>query len=249
MLSAQAISAVSAAFLGSLVEVVEAFTLILAASLVRGWRPALLGAGAGALLVAALVAAFWPLLERFPLRPMQGVIGVLLLLFGMRWLHKAILRGRGLIPLHDEDIAFAQASRDVGQSAKARPERADWLAGLAAFKAVLLEGMEVVFIVIAVGAGRGLTGAASLGALLAALLVAAIGALAHRPLTRVPENSLKFCVGAMLSAFGVFWTAEALGGAWPGGDLMLPALILGFALVGLALLRLPPPVASPMLRS
>jgi uncharacterized membrane protein len=213
--------AISAAFLGSLVEAVEALTIVLAAASVRGWRPALLGATAGLGLLGLIVIALRPLLDQVPMHGLQLVIGVLLLLFGMRWLRKAILRAAGVVPLHDEAAAFAAGSAEL----RRHRSRLDWLAGLASFKAVLLEGLEVVFIVIAVGAGGGLLLPASAGALGACALVAIAGAVLHRPLARVPENTLKFAVGTMLSAFGVFWTGEGLGVAWPGADLA----IVGFA--------------------
>ena len=213
--------AVSAAFLASLVEAIEALTIVLAVATVRGWRPAGLGAAAGLASLALIVAVLGPLLDRVPLQLLQLVIGVLLLLFGMRWLRKAILRAAGVIPLHDEAAAFAAGTAELRE----HRSRLDWLAGLASFKAVLLEGLEVVFIVIAVGAGRGLFLPASAGALGACGLVAIAGLILHRPLARVPENALKFAVGVMLSAFGVFWTGEGLGVAWPGADLA----IVGFA--------------------
>ena len=213
--------AVAAAFLGSLVEAIEALTIVLAVATVRGWRPAGLGAAAGLASLALIVAVLGPLLDRVPLHLLQLVIGVLLLLFGMRWLRKAILRAAGVIPLHDEAAAFAAGTAELRE----HRSRLDWLAGLASFKAVLLEGLEVVFIVIAVGAGRGLFLPASAGALGACGLVAIAGFILHRPLARVPENALKFAVGVMLSAFGVFWTGEGLGVAWPGADLA----IVGFA--------------------
>ncbi|TMH83002.1 MAG: hypothetical protein E6H47_13340 [Betaproteobacteria bacterium] len=213
--------AVSAAFLASLVEAIEALTIVLAVATVRGWRPAGLGAAAGLASLALIVAVLGPLLDRVPLQLLQLVIGVLLLLFGMRWLRKAILRAAGVIPLHDEAAAFAAGTAELRE----HRSRLDWLAGLASFKAVLLEGLEVVFIVIAVGAGRGLFLPASAGALGACGLVAIAGFILHRPLARVPENALKFAVGVMLSAFGVFWTGEGLGVAWPGADLA----IVGFA--------------------
>jgi uncharacterized membrane protein len=216
-----AATAVSAAFLGSLVEAVEALTIVLAVASVRGWRPAALGATAGLGLLALIVAALGPLLDRVPLHVLQLMIGVLLLLFGMRWLRKAILRAAGIIALHDEEAAYAAGTAELRE----HRSRLDWLAGLASFKAVLLEGLEVVFIVIAVGGGRGLLLPASAGALAACGLVAIAGFALRRPLARVPENTLKFTVGVMLSAFGVFWTGEGLGIAWPGADLA----ILGFA--------------------
>jgi uncharacterized membrane protein len=226
------VTAVSAAFLGSLVEAVEALTIVLAATSVRGWRPASLGAAAGLGLLALIVATFGPLLYLVPLQALQLAIGVLLLLFGMRWLRKAILRAAGILPLHDEAEAFAAGTAEL----RRHHSRLDWLAALAAFKAVLLEGLEVVFIVIAVGAGKGLLLPASAGALAACGLVAAAGLLLRRPLARVPENSLKLAVGVLLSAFGVFWIGEGLGVPWPGADLAL--LGFGAAFVVVAVLAI-----------
>src|SRR5205085_7595151 len=171
-----------------------------------------------------------PLLDRVPLHLLQLAIGILLLLFGMRWLRKAILRSASVIPLHDETIAFATETGELPEQARRHASRLDWLAGLTSFKAVLLEGLEVVFIVIALSARGGLLVGASAGALAACLLVAGVGLVVHRPLARIPENTLKFAVGVMLSAFGVFWTGEGLGLAWPGADLAIvtfAALFLG----------------------
>jgi len=225
--------AVGAAFLASLVEVVEAFTIVLAVGTTRGWRPALQGSLAGLAVLALLVATLGPVLDRVPLNWLQLAIGILLLLFGMRWLRKAILRAAGVIALHDETAAFAAERAELGRAAPRRRGRMDWLAAIAAFKAVVLEGLEVVFIVIAVGAGRGLLLPASLGAIAACALVLAIGIAVHRPLARVPENSLKFAVGVLLSAFGMFWTGEGLGIDWPGGDLVIVAFVAIFLVVGL----------------
>jgi uncharacterized membrane protein len=219
--------AITAAFLASVVEVVEAFTIVLAVSAVRGWRPAVLGSAAGLVVLFALVVTLGPLLNQVPLQLFQLTVGLLLLLFGMRWLRKAILRAAGIIPVHDEDIAFAQETAHLRLEGGEREARLNWIAGLVAFKAVVLEGLEVVFIVIAVGAQRGLLVPASLGALAACIMVLAIGMAVHRPLSRVPENTLKFAVGVMLSAFGVYWTGEGLGVSWPGHDLA----ILGFAIL------------------
>jgi len=237
--------AVSAAFLSSLVEAVEALTIVLAVATVRGWRPAGLGALAGLGTLALIVLALGPLLDRVPLHALQLVIGVLLLLFGMRWLRKAILRAAGVIPLHDEELAFATgtaALRDQSQ----HDTRLDWLAGLAAYKAMLLEGLEVVFVVIAVGAGRGLLVPAGIGALAACALVAAVGFAVRRPLARVPENTLKFAVGVMLSAFGVFWTGEGLGVPWPGEDLAILGFAALFLVAAVAAVRL---VRSPAIEA
>ena len=225
--------AVSAAFFASLVEVVEAFTIVLAAGTLRGWRAAIAGTAAGLAVLALIVVALGPLLDQVPLHLLQLVIGVLLLLFGMGWLRKAVLRAAGIIALHDENVAFAAETANLSDTTTARRSGFDWLGGVMAFKAVLLEGLEVVFIVIAVGAGRGLILPASLGALAACIVVLVIGALVRRPLARVPENTLKFSVGVILCAFGVFWTGEGLGIAWPGADLMILFFGAAFLLVGL----------------
>jgi uncharacterized membrane protein len=230
--------ALTAAFLASLVEAVEALTIVLAVATVRGWRPAGLGAIAGLGVLALIVAGLGPLLELIPLNLLQLAIGVLLLLFGMRWLRKAILRAAGIIPLHDETATFAAETAELREQAARHAARLDWLAALASFKAVLLEGLEVVFIVIAVSAGRGLLVPASAGALAACLMVAGFGFAVHRPLARVPENTLKFAVGVMLSAFGVFWTGEGLGVPWPGADLAIVAFAAMFLLAALGAVTL-----------
>ena len=233
-------SAVAAAFLASLVEAVEALTIVLAVAMVRGWRPAGFGALAGLVVLAGIIIALGPLLDRVPLNVLQLAIGILLLLFGMRWLRKAILRAAGVIAMHDEASAFTSETGELHEEERRRAPHLDWLAGLATFKAVLLEGLEVVFIVIAVAAGRGMLLPVGVAALAACLIVAAIGLLVHRPLARVPENALKFAVGVMLSAFGVFWTGEGLGVAWPGADLAILAFIVLFlatAVAAVALLR------------
>jgi uncharacterized membrane protein len=228
-MTATVFSTVTAAFLASFVEVVEAFTIVLAVGLTRGWRPAFIGTGLALLVLIALVLVFGPLLALIPIGYVQFVVGVLLILFGMRWLRKAILRSTGVIALHDEEKAFAAETASLAEQANDR--RADYLAGLAAFKAVLLEGIEVIFIVIAVGTTRGLTLYAGLGALAAVIVVMAVGLALHKPLSKVPENTLKFVVGLMLTSFGVFWTGEGLGAEWPGADL---ALLVIFAVFGLA---------------
>jgi Ca2+/H+ antiporter, TMEM165/GDT1 family len=238
MFSLHAGSAVTAAFLASLVEAVEALTIVLAVAIVRGLRPALLGAFAGLAVLALIVAALGPLLDRVPLSILQIAIGILLLLFGMRWLRKAILRAAGLIALHDEENAFAKEEAELQELERRHEARLDWLAGVASFKAVLLEGLEVVFIVIALSAGRGVLLPVSAAAFAACLLVALSGMVIHRPLTRVPENALKFAVGVMLSAFGLFWTGEGFGVDWPGADLAILAFIALFLATGLACVAL-----------
>ncbi|MFZ2081943.1 MAG: hypothetical protein WAV38_35880 [Xanthobacteraceae bacterium] len=238
MISLHAGSAVTAAFLASLVEAVEALTIVLAVAIVRGLRPALLGAIAGLAALALIIVALGPLLDRVPLNVLQIAIGILLLLFGMRWLRKAILRAAGIIPLHDESTAFAKEEAELREQIQRHQRQLDWLAALASFKAVLLEGLEVVFIVIALSAGRGVLLPVSVAAFAACLLVALCGVLVHRPLTRVPENALKFAVGVMLSAFGLFWTGEGFGVNWPGPDLAILAFIALFLGAGLACVAL-----------
>jgi Ca2+/H+ antiporter, TMEM165/GDT1 family len=240
MIWTSAAPAVVAAFLGSLVEAVEALTIVLAVATVRGWRPAGLGAAGGLVTLAAIVLLFGPLLDRFPLHLLQLGIGILLLLFGMRWLRKAILRAAGIIAFHDESETFAHETADLREHIRQHAARRDWLAAVTSFKAVVLEGLEVVFIVMAVGTAHGLLVPASIGAVAACLLVLAIGFAVRRPLTRVPENAVKFAVGVMLSAIGVFWTGEGLGIAWPGEDLTLIGLATLFllgAFAGVALAR------------
>jgi uncharacterized membrane protein len=227
--------AVGAAFMASLVEVVEAFTIVLAVRALRGWRPAVAGTAAGLGFLALLVLSLGPLLEQIPLHQLQLTIGVLLLLFGMGWLRKAILRSAAVMPLHDEELAFAAEKARLADEIKRRNTSLNWIAGMVAFKAVFLEGLEVIFIVIAVGAGRGLLEAAALGALAACVVVLTAGVFLHRPLSKVPENTLKFGVGVMLSAFGTFWTGEGLGVEWPGQDLTLFVLAALFLVTGIGM--------------
>jgi uncharacterized membrane protein len=227
----------TAAFLASLVEFVEALTVVLAVGTVRGWRGALVGAGAAVAILLLAVLLLGPLLTDIPLHTVQLLIGTLLLLFGMRWLRKAILRAAGVIPLHDEEAAFAKESAKLHLLGGG----GGWdKVGMAtAFKITLLEGLEVVFIVIAVGAGGpGLLVPASLGALAAMLVVILLGVLVHRPLSAIPENAFKFIVGVLLSAFGAFWAGEGRGLAWPGADWSIPGLIAGFLAVSLLAVRL-----------
>ena len=227
------ISAVSAAFLASFVEVVEAFTIILAVGTVQGWRPATAGTVAGLIALSATVALLGPALNQVPIQLMQVSIGILLLLFGLRWLRKAILRHAGVIPLHNESAAFAAATTELEKNVLQARRRRNWIAGVTAFKAVLLEGVEVVFIVVAVGLAHGLLWQASIGAAAAGALVLAMGFAARRPLARVPENTLKFAVGILLSSFGVFWTGEGLGVVWPGSDAALVGFVLVFLVASL----------------
>ncbi len=220
--------AIASAFAASLVEAVEAFTIVLAVGVTRGWRPALAGTAAGLLTLAALVALLGPALALIPLRAVQLVIGLLLLGFGLRWLVKAVRRAAGTLVKHDEAATFAEETEKLAHESKA--QGFDLHAAATTYQVVMLEGVEVVFIVLAVGVGRGLIWPASAGALAAVIVVLIAGLISHRPLSRVPENTLKFAVGVMLTAFGVFWTGEGVGVRWPGRDLSL-GLIAATALV------------------
>jgi Ca2+/H+ antiporter, TMEM165/GDT1 family len=229
---------VGASFIASAVEIVEAFTIVLAVSVVRGARPAALGTAAALMVLVVVVALFGPLLAAVPLQGLRIVLGVLLLVFGLGWLRKAVLRAGGALPLHDENAAFLEQTEVLRREATAHSQAADWLAGMTAFKAVLLEGAEVVFIVLAVGARPGLLIPSALGAAAACALVLSLGIFLHRPLSQIPENSMKFVVGALLTGFGVFWCCEGLGAPWPGGDWAILGLVTLFLAAGLAMAAL-----------
>jgi uncharacterized membrane protein len=225
---------VLASFLASTVEFVEALTIVLAVGMIRGWRSALLGTGAALLVLVLLVALFGSSLEHIPLPTVQLVVGTLLLMFGLRWLRKAVLRAAGLIALHDEEKAFAKQTAELKALGTARAASFDSIAFLTAFKIVMLEGIEVVFIVIAIGAGGPLILQASTGAVLALVMVMVLGLCLNRPLASIPENQLKFCVGVLLCGFGSFWVGEGSSLVWAGHDwviLGLIALFLALALV------------------
>jgi Ca2+/H+ antiporter, TMEM165/GDT1 family len=223
--------------MASMVEFVEALTIVLAVGVVRGWRSALLGTAAGVALLAVLVLALGRSLSAVPLPVLQLVVGILLLMFGLRWLQKAVLRSAGVVPLHDEADTYAKNTELLRRHGGVAQPRLDPIAFLASFKAVVLEGIEVVFIVIALGARGGLLVPASVGAGLALLVVVALGLWLHRPLARVPENTLKFGVGVMLAAFGTFWVGEGIGLQWPGADAAIPVLMVVILLVALALVE------------
>jgi uncharacterized membrane protein len=199
---------------------------VLAAGIVRGWRPALAGTAAGLLTLAVIVAVFGPAIAAVPIQTLQIAVGGLLLLFGIRWLRKAILRSAGIIALRDEAALFAEETRAL-HGASAAAGRWDPVAMLAAYKAIVLEGVEVVIIVLGIGAVGGMLVPASIGALAACGLVVIAGLLLHRPLARVPENALKYVVGVMMTAFGLFWFGEGVGIEWPYAD----AAILGLMAV------------------
>jgi uncharacterized membrane protein len=227
---------VVAAFLASSVEMVEALTIVLAVGMTRGWRSTSYGAAAAIAALAAVVAGLGPALTELPIDTLRIVVGTILLAFGLQWLRKAILRASGLKALHDEDAIFRQEVEEAHQAGRVSDPGHDWYAFTVAFKGVFLEGLEVAFIVISVGSSQGSVGLAAFGAVAALLVVAVVGSLIHAPLSRVPENTLKFGVGVMLTGFGVFWSGEGAGVSWPGSDAAIIAVIgfvavLAFALV------------------
>ncbi|MDB6093907.1 MAG: hypothetical protein JWM32_1469 [Verrucomicrobia bacterium] len=225
---------VLASFLAALVEFVEALTIVLAVGLTRGWRSSLLGAAAGVILLALLVACFGSALKAIPLQSLQLVVGILLLLFGMRWLRKAILRSAGIIGLHDEEAAYARETGRLQSQGQTRPAF-DKLGFLTSFKATIIEGLEVVFIVIAVGSTSATLLPAAIGAAAAGLGVIILGVALRAPLSQVPENTLKFTVGLILTCFGVFWIGEGLSFPWPGADwalLLMFVVLFGVSRLG-----------------
>ena len=222
---------VVAVFLASAVEMVEALTIVVAVGVTRGWRSALEGTVTAVVVLAALVAAAGPALVHFvPLGTLRVVIGGLLLVFGLQWLQKAVLRTAGLKAKHDEDAIFQSQVAEL--SAQPVPgNRRDTTAFTVAFKGVFLEGLEVVVIVLTLGATEHRLGLASLAALAAVVVVGSIGALVARQLSGVPENALKATVGVMLVSYGTFWTGEGIGVHWPGSDLTILVLVAVYGVV------------------
>jgi uncharacterized membrane protein len=209
---------------------VEALTIVLAMGVTRGWRSALTGTAVALLALAAIVAALGPALTVIPIETLRLIVGVLLLVFGLQWLRKAILRSSGWRAMRDEDAVFAREAAQARNAAREQHAGLDWYAFTISFKGVLLEGLEVAFIVLTFGSAQGSIPLAAAGALAAALLVVGAGVVARGPLSRVPENTLAFGVGVMLTTFGIFWGAEGTGVDWPGGDAALPG-VLAFVLL------------------
>jgi uncharacterized membrane protein len=226
-----------AVFVACAVEAVEALTIVLAVGVTRSWRSTLLGLAAALVLLAVVTAVLGPALTTLPLGVLRVVVGGLLLIFGLQWLRKAVLRASGLRALHDENELFDEeiaAARGAGTV----PTGFDPYSFTVSFKGVFLEGLEVVFIVLTFGANQHRVGLAAVAAAAAVLLVAIAGVLAHAPLARVPENTMKFSVGVMLTSFGIFWGAEGAGAQWPGGDAALLAIVPAVLALGLAQVRL-----------
>jgi uncharacterized membrane protein len=223
---------VLAVFAASLVEMVEALTIVVAAGVSRGWRSALAGAAAAALLLGVLVLAVGvPLIHYVPIDALRVVVGALLLVLGLNWLRKAILRTSGFKKKHDEDAIYAETVADLREEGGTARPGYDGVGFAVAFKGVFLEGTEVVLIVISLGAAQNRLGLAALAAGAAVVLVAVVGALVARQLSEVPENTIKAAVGVMLTSFGVFWTGEGAGVHWPGSDLAIPVLVVFFAAI------------------
>jgi uncharacterized membrane protein len=233
-MTASAILLVVAVFLASAVEMVEAATIVVAVGVTRGWRGAMLGVGAGLLALAVVVAALGPALTAIPLSALRLAVGGLLLVFGLGWLRKAILRAAGLKALHNETETFRE-QRELAREAAVAAGRLDTYGFTLSFKGVLLEGLEVVFIVITFGSNQGGIGLAALGALAAVVVVLAAVVVVRAPLSRVPENTMKFAVGCLLTSFGTFWGAEGAGDTWPGGDIALGVLIPATVLISVAM--------------
>jgi uncharacterized membrane protein len=228
-----------AVFLACAVEAVEAATVVLAAGTGRDWRSALLGAAAGIGVLVAIVAALGPAVTAIPLGAIRLVVGAVLLVFGLQWLRKAILRASGYKAQHDEDEIY-RTQLAAAQAAPATPGRTvtDPFAFTLSFKAVVLEGLEVVVIVVSLGVNHHDLPLAVLAGVAAIVVVGVAAVIVRAPLARVPENTMKFVVGVMLTGFGTFWAVEGAHGRWPGSDAALLVIIAAVAVLALALVAL-----------
>lgn len=225
---------VVAAFLACSVEMVEALTIVLAVGVTRGWRSALFGVGCALALLAVIAAGLGPAVSAIPIDALRIFIGGLLLIFGLQWLRKAILRASGLKALHDE-AAIYRRQQEAALAATPSASGTDWYTFTVAFKGVLLEGLEVAFIIVTFGGAQHHVGLAAIGAGAAAVIVGGVGVLIRAPLSRVPENTMKFAVGVLLTTFGVFWASEGAGVRWPGNDAALLVLLGYVALLSAVL--------------
>ncbi len=224
-----------AVFLACAVEGVEAVTIVLAAGITRGWRSAWAGVAAALVVLATLVALLGPALTTLPVNVLRLVVGGLLLVFGLQWLRKAILRAGGFKALHDEEAIFAREVAELLAQSSGESRGVDPFGFAVSFKGVLLEGLEVAFIVITFGSNQHNVGLAVLAAVAAVAVVIVAGAAAHAPLNRVPENTLKYVVGVLLTSFGIFWGTEGAGATWPAGDAAIPAIVAVIAAASLCL--------------
>jgi uncharacterized membrane protein len=214
-----------ASFLACAVEMVEALTIVLAVGVTRGWRSAIIGTGTALGALTVVVAALGPALAVLPIDSLRLVVGGVLLIFGLQWLRKAILRASGFKARHDEDAIFAEEQRAAARATSEIRSGVDWYTFTVSFKGVFLEGLEVAFIVVTFGGAQHNVALAAVGAAAAALVVLVVGLAVHRPLSRVPENTMKYAVGVMLTTFGIFWAGEGAGVKWPGSDVSLVALL------------------------
>ena len=235
MSSTRALFLVLAAFLASAVEMGEALTIVLAVGVTRGWRSALIGVATATVALTAVVAVLGPALTLIPIDGLRLVVGTLLLIFGLQWLRKAILRASGYKALHDEEATFRKEQEEARRAGREVRARLDWYAFTLAFKGVFLEGLEVAFIVLTFGSTQGRIPLAAAGAAAALVIVAVVGVAIHAPLSRVPENTMKFAVGVMLTTFGIFWSAEGAGVEWPGTDVALLGVLVFVIAISLAL--------------
>ncbi|HEY8285820.1 MAG TPA: hypothetical protein VIJ28_15665 [Chloroflexota bacterium] len=220
---------VLASFLASAVEMVEALTIVLACGVTRGWRSSLIGVGVALVALAAIMAVLGPALTLIPINALRLVVGALLLIFGLQWLRKAIMRAGGVQALRNEAALYQKGLEAGRTNAKTVKAGLDWYAFTLCFKGVLLEGLEVAFIVVTFGATAHQVPLAALGAAAALILVLVAGVAVHAPLSRVPENSLKFAVGLLLSSFGTFWASEGAGATWPGSDLSILGILVVYS--------------------
>lgn len=227
-----------ATFLGTAVEFIEALTIVLAVGVVRGWKSALSGMAAALIVLVALVALFGvPLMNLISLGAFQLIIGILMLMFGMRWLRKAILRYSGLKALHLEDKAYAE-ELDRQRSQAKTSDRMDWFGFTTSFNIVLLEGIEAVFIVLTFGLSAKSMPSAIIGSVIGLVLVVLAGVLLRKPLAAIPENTMKFIVGLMLSGFGIFWVGEGIGIQWWHEDLSILVNTAALLLVSFGCIRM-----------
>jgi uncharacterized membrane protein len=221
-------------FLASTVEMVEALTIVLAVGVTRGWRATAWGAGVALGALGVVVVALGPALTQIPIDALRLIVGTILLIFGLQWLRKAILRATGFKAKHDEDAIFREEVEDAERAERAAG-RFDWYSFTIAFKGVFLEGLEVAFIVLTFGTNQGSIALAVAGATAALVVVGSVGLVVHAPLSRVPENTLKFAVGIMLTSFGIFWSVEGAGVDWPGSDIAIIGLVAAVAALAFGL--------------
>jgi uncharacterized membrane protein len=217
----------AAVFVACAVEMVEALTIVVAVGHTEGWRPALRGSAVAVVTLAALVGAVGPALVHFPLDLLRLLVGGVLLIFGLQWLRKAILRSVGLKAKHDEDAIYAETVQRIENDPSSEDRRR--VAFVLAFKGVFLEGLEVVIIVLTLGTSTKHLGLAVLSALAALVVVSVVGLIVARQLSKVPENAMKMTVGVLLVSYGTFFSGEGLKVRWPGGDATLVVLIAIYA--------------------